>query len=542
MTAQPPPTAFPAPPARPAVPGFAARSLLGFGSHGEVWLAEDLVSGETVALKIGKPPGSDPPGSDPPGTEPAAAPDDPAVPPRQSAGPSTTADDALAREIALLSRIHDSHVVRLHRVVRLAGGGHALVLEHAAGGNLGALVAARGALDPGEVTTVVVPLAQALDRLHARGLAHGDLSPGNVLFAHEGRPLLSDLGVSRLLGTTGSGPHGTPGFVDPAVGRGVDPRASDVWSLAALGWFALTGRPPGPANAERPPAALAAPALTRLLAEVLGADPAERPPAAELAQRAWEAVRPAPIRLLPTSRSQADDDAWASRTTRRAEPAPPAPPPAGPSGRRIVRRRHVEPRDAGGHEPRPYRRSARTAPRARPTLSRLPVAVAVAAVVAGGAGAAWAVDRASESPAPATRIRAATEPEAEAETANQDLRRAVEGIGRARASAFAAASLSPLARADERGSPAMAADARLVRELATRRWRLVGVRYTVSDLRVVQRSAGTATVTAHVTTSAHRRTTAAGALVGQVGVDGPRPVTLTLVAVPGAGWRVRAVS
>jgi serine/threonine protein kinase len=539
MTAQPPPPpAFPAPPARPDVPGFAVRSLLGFGSHGEVWLAEDLVTGEPVALKIGKPPGADPPSTDQTATT-----DHPGTQQQPPGGPPTDAADALAREVALLSRIHDPHVVRFHRVVRLAGGGHALVLEHAAGGNLGSLVAARGALDPAEVTTVLVPLAQALDRLHARGLAHGDLSPGNVLFAHDGRPLLSDLGVSRLLGTTDPGPHGTPGFVDPAVSRGVDPRASDVWSLAALGWFALTGRPPGPANAARPPSSLAAPALTRLLSEVLGADPAERPPAAELAHRAWDAVRPVPVRLLPTARTQPGDGAWASRTTRRAESgaAPETPSTTTTTtttGRRVVRRHHVESRRDGASVARPHRGGAGVRRRSR--TSRLPaLAVVVAALVAGGAAVTWAVDRASEASASETRIRTATE---SAPGAHQDLVRAVDDIGRARATAFATASQSALARADERGSPAMTADTRLVRELAARRWRLVDVRYTITDVRVVQRSARAATVTARVTTSAHRRTTAGGALVSQVAADGPRPVTLTLVSVPDAGWRVRAVS
>ena len=182
----------------PAVPGYATHTLLGFGSHGEVWLGEDLVSGERVALKIGRPPGAGPPGD---------------------------AAEALAHEVALLSRLADEHVVRLHRVVETADGGHALVLEYAAGGNLGTLVVARGPLDPGEVSTLVVPLAQTLERLHARGLVHGDLSPGNVLLAADGRPLLSDLGVSRVLGTRTGAEHGTPGFTDPALGRGVDPRA-----------------------------------------------------------------------------------------------------------------------------------------------------------------------------------------------------------------------------------------------------------------------------------------------------------------------------
>src|SRR5436190_155291 len=106
MTSSTPLAGHPAPPEPPVVPGYAVHSLLGFGSHGEVWLGSDLVSGVTVALKVGRPPGSGP--------------------------PTDEAVRALRREISLLARIDDPHVVRLHRVVALEEGGQALVLEHAA--------------------------------------------------------------------------------------------------------------------------------------------------------------------------------------------------------------------------------------------------------------------------------------------------------------------------------------------------------------------------------------------------------------------------
>jgi hypothetical protein len=600
-------TGHPAPPTPPTVPGYAVHSLLGFGSHGEVWLGEDVVSGATVALKLGRPPD---PGPDAEGDGEAAA-------------------TALRREIALLARIDDPHVVRLHRVVALEDG-LALVLEHAAGGNLGSLVASRGALDPPEVTTLVVPLGQALDRLHARGVVHGDLSPGNVLFAADGRPLLSDLGVARVLGTTGPGSHGTPGFVDPARAGGVDPRASDVWGLAALGWFALTGRPPGETTAGA--VALTAPGLTRLLAEVLGADPPERPSPAELAHRAWEAVRPAPIRLLPArSRLAAAEEALSRRTTRRMTAAPepeaaptpperrprmvprrprprpdsarrgrPRPDGAGRAGSRAggadrgrSRAGHLgraQPRsdDAGhgrpaaaalagrvrgdgrGHAPEPlpasrFRDESGRAPsrpvepvragpsgdvdrrrrdvvaghatrRRRSGRVLLPVTgvlgLVVVPVVAGFLWWGERIPRPGPPPAPPRAVQPHT----------TELTAAVDAIGRARAQAFAAASPQALAAADEAGSPAMAYDTAVVRGLTERGWRLSGVAYVVRDLRVVDRAPASATVTAAVTTSAHRRVTAAGALVAEVPAEGPRTVRLTLVEVPGAGWRVRAVS
>src|SRR3954447_21434499 len=97
-------TPFHGPPATaPVVPGFAARTLLGFGTHGEVWLADDLSAGGAVALKIG----------------------------RRSAPPGST-----GQETALLCRIDHPHIVRLRRVVPLPAGEIALVLDLASGGSL----------------------------------------------------------------------------------------------------------------------------------------------------------------------------------------------------------------------------------------------------------------------------------------------------------------------------------------------------------------------------------------------------------------------
>ena len=73
-----------------------------------------------------------------------------------------------------------------------------LIMDYAAGGSLGQLVAGRGELGPGETVTVLTPIAQALAYLHGQGFTHGDVSPGNVLFTAHGKPLLADLGVARM--------------------------------------------------------------------------------------------------------------------------------------------------------------------------------------------------------------------------------------------------------------------------------------------------------------------------------------------------------
>ena len=100
---------------------------------------------------------------------------------------------------------------------RCADGTLALVLDLVDGGSYAAVVAARGHLHPGEVVTALSPVSRAVAHLHALGVVHADLSPGNVLFTREGRPMVSDLGVARLFGEQPETLHGTEGFTAPEV-------------------------------------------------------------------------------------------------------------------------------------------------------------------------------------------------------------------------------------------------------------------------------------------------------------------------------------
>jgi hypothetical protein len=78
------------------------------------------------------------------------------------------------------------------RDVAVLGDDLVLVSDLATGGGLDALVARRGGLTPGQVVTLVVPVAQTLAAAHDRGLVHGRISPRNVVLDHVGRPMLTD--------------------------------------------------------------------------------------------------------------------------------------------------------------------------------------------------------------------------------------------------------------------------------------------------------------------------------------------------------------
>jgi hypothetical protein len=177
---------------------------------------------------------------------------------------------------------------------------------------MAALLARRGRLRPGEVVTAIAPVAAALAHAHGNGVVHGDLSPGNIVFTAEGRPVLTDLGVARVLGETAAG-EVTPAYVDPTVARGGAPGpASDVFGVAAAAFHALTGVAPW--NAATPGDTLTvaaagqlpdlrelAPEAPAALVEVIGrglaADPHARGSAAAFALDLRHACRPEPVRL-----------------------------------------------------------------------------------------------------------------------------------------------------------------------------------------------------------------------------------------------------
>jgi serine/threonine protein kinase len=136
-----------------------------------------------------------------------------------------------------------------------------IALEYVHGGLEGAtlderveysLKATGFAFDPARAARVIQALAKGLDEIHAVGVVHRDLSPGNVLCCGAGESELlkiSDFGIARPMGlsaTFGNMLIGTPGYLAPeqisSQGGGIS-AATDIFSFAAIVYYVLTGDP-----------------------------------------------------------------------------------------------------------------------------------------------------------------------------------------------------------------------------------------------------------------------------------------------------------
>ena len=224
---------------------------VGAGGMGRVYRAIDDASGDPVAIKIVR----------------VADPGD---------------ERRFEREATALGRVSHPAVVRYlgHGHER---GVHYLVMEWLDGRTLREHLAERG-ITPAESVVATARVAAGLAAVHARGLVHRDIKPGNLLLVGGAleRVTIIDFGVARptalreIITHTGRA-VGTPGYMSPEQTRGeraLDAR-SDVFSLGCVLYECLTGRAPFPGEHA-----------TAVCAKILLQDP---PPLASL----WREVPPA---------------------------------------------------------------------------------------------------------------------------------------------------------------------------------------------------------------------------------------------------------
>src|SRR5262245_40418389 len=242
--------------------------LVGRGGMGEVYRAEDLKLGQTVALKFL---------------------------PKKIAHP-----DRLARfhqEVRLARQVSHPNVCRVHDIAE-AGGQHFLSMEYIDGEDLASLLRRIGRLPSDKALELARQLCAGLAARHERRVLHRDLKPANVLIDGRGRAHLVDFGLADLTGERRDALEiaGTPGYMAPEQleGREATTR-TDVYALGLVMYEMFTGKPaltidgafPGgrPPTGEphvRPSTLIPEldPAIERVIMRCLEPDAARRPPSA----------------------------------------------------------------------------------------------------------------------------------------------------------------------------------------------------------------------------------------------------------------------
>jgi WD40 repeat protein/tRNA A-37 threonylcarbamoyl transferase component Bud32 len=154
-------------------------------------------------------------------------------------------------EAEAAAQLDHPHIVPIYEVGAVEGR-HFYVMKLVEGGSLSdCVVGGKSTITNRDAARLLLRLALAVHHAHQRGILHRDLKPANVLLDPAGEPHVTDFGLARLTGRDSSLTQpgavvGTPSFMAPeqAAGKKELTTAADVYSLGAVFYFLLTGRPP----------------------------------------------------------------------------------------------------------------------------------------------------------------------------------------------------------------------------------------------------------------------------------------------------------
>ncbi len=203
------------------IPGYRRARLLARGSVSQLYVAESEKAGNLVVLKV--------------------------TPSRRD---DSGVDQAFARflqEYEIAQRVHHPNIVRLYEL-GVADDHAYLAMEYFQHGDLRRRM--RAGVSPSEALTFASQVARALAALHAAGILHRDLKPGNVMLRADDQIALIDFGLAKHealeLEITDTGLiFGTPHYMSPEQGHGQDMDVrSDLYSLGVMLFEMLAGQKP----------------------------------------------------------------------------------------------------------------------------------------------------------------------------------------------------------------------------------------------------------------------------------------------------------
>lgn len=209
-------------------PTLKLMRILGKGGMGSVWLADHLTLGTPVAIKFMS----------------VANLDD------------ETLMQRFRTEAQAAAQIRHPHVAQVFDHGVMPDGVPYIVMEYLEGEDLKRAIRRVGPLPVADVARVVTQSAKALGRAHSLGIVHRDIKPDNIFLCNIDGEIfikLLDFGVAKIdqgaamAGATTTGSMmGTPLYMSPEqlLSARTVSHKSDLWSLAVVAYFALTGRVP----------------------------------------------------------------------------------------------------------------------------------------------------------------------------------------------------------------------------------------------------------------------------------------------------------
>jgi serine/threonine-protein kinase len=195
-------------------------SQLGRGGMGQVFLAQEEMSGRLAAIKVLTPELAQDPGF------------------RQR----------FQQEIEALSKLDHPNIVRLYES-GFENGLHFYAMEYVEGESLEQLLSREKRLPWEQVLEIALQVGPALKHAHDHGIVHRDLKPGNLLRAAGGVVKLSDFGIAKVFAgghlTATGGIVGTAEYISPEQAEGKPAtNKSDLYSLGIVLYLLLTGKTP----------------------------------------------------------------------------------------------------------------------------------------------------------------------------------------------------------------------------------------------------------------------------------------------------------
>jgi hypothetical protein len=223
-------------------------SLLGRGGMGEVYRANDLLLGQTVALKF--------------------------LPALWTSDESTLA--RFRNEVRIARQVSHPNVCRVYDIGEAEGSTY-LSMEYVDGEDLASLLRRIGRLPQDKALEIARQLCAGLAAAHDKGVVHRDLKPGNIMLDGQGQLRITDFGLAGVAVEVKDIRSGTPGYLAPEQQSGQEVTArSDIYALGVVLHEVFTGKRPS-ADSTHPDLA---PEVDRVIRRCLAEDPSKRPASA----------------------------------------------------------------------------------------------------------------------------------------------------------------------------------------------------------------------------------------------------------------------